>query len=181
MFDKKWAKSFQHFISVLTISCTAHRASRTAPTLSDQLFGFSAIKAHLASKRVPRFTLKVLMPEAQIKERGRRRWRGKKRAMYSQYCSSMPHTPWESRRWKQLSEIKLPLCYNAALSCLHWQISFLIPCRTERHSQQTPNYRHTLLSGVQFLTQRDYKRISLSNFFFQWNFLVRINKKKIQH
>lgn len=109
------------------------------------------------------------MPEAQIKERGRRRWRGKKRAMYSQYCSSMPHTPWESRRWK-LSEIKLPLCYNAALSCLHWQISFLIPCRTERHSQQTPNYRHTLLSGVQFLTQRDYKRISLSNFFFPVKF-----------
>lgn len=89
----------------------------------------------------------------------------KKREMYSQYYSSMPHTPWESRRRKQRSEIKLPLCYNAALSCPHWQISFLIPCRTERHSQQTPNYRHTLLSGVQFLTQRDYKRISLSIFF----------------
>lgn len=116
------------------------------------------------------------MPEAQIKERGRRRWRGKKRAMYSQYCSSMPHTPWESRRWKQLSEIKLPLCYNAALSCLHWQISFLIPCRTERHSQQTPNYRHTLLSGCNFWLREITKEFHSLIFFFQWNFLVRINK-----
>ena len=130
--------------------------------------------AHTGSfyTQVPSFTYKESLACFARRDRRRERERRGGKAMYSQGCSSMLHTPWRIRR-SEGTKIQL---YTASLCCPRRRIYSIMPPQTVCHSPHT-THTHTHASDNYDNAVCTYCLLGLipvNSFFFQSVLLFRI-------